>query len=225
MTTPHIITRYERPDPALVAELGQYSSAHIHESQGRLGYVDSGIKPIDRDMSFCGSAFTVVCHPRDNLMLQVAISYAGPGDVLIVSSGDQPAGQFGDVLANACVARGITALVTDGGVRDTREIRELGFPVFSKYVCIQGTVKETLGPINHPLIFGGQVVRPGDVVKGDCDGVVVIKREHLASAIVACREREDTEVDFIARYHRGETPIDISNYGPMLSAKGLIVEE
>lgn len=221
---PHIITKYDRPDPALVAELGQYSSAHIHESQGRLGAIDSGIKPLDRDMSFCGVAYTVVCHPRDNLMLQVAISHAGPGDVLVVSSGDQPAGQFGDVLANACVARGIAALVTDGGVRDTREIRELGFPVFSKYVCIQGTVKETLGPVNHPLIFGGQLVRPGDVIKGDCDGVVVVKREDVASALEACRKREAAEDVFIARYHAGETPIDISDYWPLLKEKGLTIE-
>ena len=220
----HVLTRYERPDPGLVAQLGCYSAAHIHEAQGRLGAVDSGIKPIDRDMSFCGSAYTVVCHPRDNLMLQVAISHAGPGDVLVVSSGDQPAGQFGDVLANACLARGITALVTDGGVRDTREIRELGFPVFSKYVCIQGTVKESLGPINHPLVFGGQLIRPGDVVKGDCDGVVVVRREDLASAVDACRQREDAEDRYIARYHAGETPIDISDYWPLLRGKGLTIE-
>ncbi len=220
----HVLTRYERPDPELVAQLGAYSAAHIHEAQGRLGAVDSGIKPIDRDMSFCGSAYTVVCHPRDNLMLQVAISHAGPGDVLVVSSGDQPAGQFGDVLANACLARGITALVTDGGVRDTREIRELGFPVFSKYVCIQGTVKESLGPINHPLIFGGQLIRPGDVVKGDCDGVVVVRREDLASAVEACRVREEAEDRYIARYHAGETPIDISDYWPLLRGKGLTIE-
>lgn len=220
----HVLTRYERPDPELVAQLGAYSAAHIHEAQGRLGAVDSGIKPIDRDMSFCGSAYTVVCHPRDNLMLQVAISHAGPGDVLVVSSGDQPAGQFGDVLANACLARGITALVTDGGVRDTREIRELRFPVFSKYVCIQGTVKESLGPINHPLIFGGQLIRPGDVVKGDCDGVVVVRREDLASAVEACRVREEAEDRYIARYHAGETPIDISDYWPLLRGKGLTIE-
>ncbi|MGE2772264.1 hypothetical protein ACQGAO_28835 [Rhodococcus sp. 1.20] len=124
----HVKTKIDRADKDLIAELGTFSAATIHEAQGRKGSLHPAIKPIDRDMKFCGSAFTVKCHPRDNLMLQVAISYAQPGDVLIVSSGDQAAGQFGDVLANACVARGITALVTDGGVRDTREIRELGIP-------------------------------------------------------------------------------------------------
>ncbi|MBY6410213.1 4-carboxy-4-hydroxy-2-oxoadipate aldolase/oxaloacetate decarboxylase [Rhodococcus sp. BP-252] len=220
----HVTTKIDRPAKELVDELGAFSAATIHEAQGRSGAFDSGIKPIDRDMSFCGPAFTVVCHPRDNIMLQVAISYAQPGDVLIVSSGDQPAGQFGDVLANACVARGIAALVTDGGVRDSREIRELGFPVFSKHVCIQGTVKESLGPINQPLVFGGQLVRPGDVIKGDCDGVVLTRREEVRSAIDACRERDAAEAEYIERYKRGETPIQVSNLAAVLESKGLTVD-
>ncbi|MFI6364896.1 4-carboxy-4-hydroxy-2-oxoadipate aldolase/oxaloacetate decarboxylase [Nocardia sp. NPDC050630] len=221
----HVTTKIDRADHALIAELGTFSAATIHEAQGRKGALDSGIKPIDRDMSFCGSAFTVICHPRDNIMLQVAISYAQPGDVLVVASGDQPAGQFGDVLANACAARGISALVTDGGVRDTREIRELGFPVFAKHVCIEGTVKETLGPINQPLVFGGQVIYPGDVIKGDCDGVVVVRREEVRSVIAASRERDSAEATYIERYKTGETPIQVSNLAAILEAKGLTVDQ
>lgn len=221
----HVITRIDRADSRLIEELGRFSAATIHEAQGRKGALDSGIKPIDRDMAFCGSAFTVVCHPRDNIMLQVAISYAQPGDVLVVASGDQPAGQFGDVLANACVARGIAALVTDGGVRDSREIRELGFPVFAKHVCMQGTVKESLGPINQPLVFGGQLIRPGDVVKGDCDGVVVVRRDEVEFAIAASAERDAAEAAYIARYQNGETPIEVSNLAAVLEAKGLTVDQ
>ncbi|WP_433621761.1 4-carboxy-4-hydroxy-2-oxoadipate aldolase/oxaloacetate decarboxylase [Nocardia sp. CA-120079] len=221
----HVTTKIDRADPVLIDELGAFSAATIHEAQGRKGALDSDIKPIDRDMSFCGSAFTVVCHPRDNIMLQVAISYAQPGDVLVVASGDQPAGQFGDVLANACAARGISALVTDGGVRDTREIRELGFPVFAKHVCIEGTVKETLGPVNQPLVLGGQVIYPGDIVKGDCDGVVVIRREEIRSAIAASRERDSAEATYIERYKTGETPIQVSNLAAILEAKGLTVDQ
>ena len=220
----HVTTKIDRADRRLIDELGRFSAATIHEAQGRKGALDSAIKPIDRDMAFCGSAFTVVCHPRDNIMLQVAISYAQPGDVLVVSSGDQPAGQFGDVLANACVARGIAALVTDGGVRDTREIRELGFPVFTKHVCMQGTVKESLGPINQPLVFGGQLVYPGDVVKGDCDGVVIIHRDEVEFAIAASRDRDAAEAAFIDRYRNGETPIEVSNLAAVLEAKGLTVD-
>lgn len=221
----HVTTKVDRADRALIDELGTFSAATIHEAQGRKGALDSGIKPIDRDMSFCGSAFTVVCHPRDNLMLQVAISYAEPGDVLVVSSGDQPAGQFGDVLANACVARGITALVTDGGIRDSREIRELGFPVFAKHICMEGTVKETLGPINQPLVIGGQLIRPGDVLKGDCDGVVLVERAEVAFAIEASRQRDAAEAAYIERYKNGETPIQVSGLGPILEAKGLTVDQ
>jgi 4-hydroxy-4-methyl-2-oxoglutarate aldolase len=220
----HVTTKIDRADRALIDELSTFSSATIHEAQGRKGALDSAIKPIDRSMSFCGSAFTVVCHPRDNIMLQVAISYAQPGDVLVVSSGDQPAGQFGDVLANACVARGISALVTDGGVRDTREIRELGFPVFSKYVCMEGTVKETLGPVNQPLVFGGKIIHPGDVVKGDCDGVVVVRRDEVKFAIEAAYERDAAEAAYIDRYKDGATPIEVSNLAAVLEAKGLTVD-
>jgi 4-hydroxy-4-methyl-2-oxoglutarate aldolase len=220
----HVTTKIDRADPAAVKDLATFSAATIHEAQGRKGALDPAIKPIDRDMAFCGTAFTVACHPRDNIMLQVAISYARPGDVLVVSSGDQPAGQFGDVLANACVARGIAALVTDGGVRDTREIRALGFPAFSRFVSIQGTVKESLGPVNQPLVLGGQLIRPGDVVKGDCDGVVVVAREDAAEVVEACRAREEAEAGYIRRYRDGETPLTVSRLTEVLRAKGLTVD-
>lgn len=220
----HVTTRINRADQDLIDEVSTFSAATIHEAQGRRGALDSAIKPIDRTMAFCGSAFTVVCHPRDNIMLQVAISYAQPGDVLVVSSGDQPAGQFGDVLANACVARGISALVTDGGVRDTREINELGFPVFAKFVCMEGTVKETLGPINQPLLLGGQIIHPGDVVKGDCDGVVIVRRDDVKFVIEAAYERDAAEAAHIDRYKNGATPIEVSNLAAILEAKGLTVD-
>ena len=160
----HVRTKFERPAADLVEQLGQYSSATIHEAQGRLGAFDSSIKPIDRSMSFCGPAVTVGCAPKDNLMLQVGIHYAQAGDVLVVSAGEYTeAGTFGDVLGTAMHSKGLAALVTDSGVRDTADLIELGLPVFSRSVCIKGTVKETLGPINHPLVFAGQLVEPGDL--------------------------------------------------------------
>jgi len=217
-----LITTIDRPDTHLVDQLSKYPSATIHEAQGRLGALDSAIKPIDRDMSLCGPAFTVVCAPRDNIMLQVAISYANPGDVIVVSAGEYTeAGSFGDVLANACMARGIAGLVTDTGVRDTQEIRRLGLPVFSLNVSIKGTVKETLAPINEPITVGGQVIRPGDIIRGDADGVVVIRKEDIDFAIESSRAREDAEAGFIEQYKQGKTPIEVSNLGPILAAKGL----
>jgi 4-hydroxy-4-methyl-2-oxoglutarate aldolase len=217
-----LITTIDRPEPHTIDQLNKYGSATIHEAQGRLGALDSVIKPIDRDMSLCGPAFTVVCAPRDNIMLQVAISYAQPGDVIVVSAGGYTeAGSFGDVLANACLARGIAGLVTDTGVRDTVEIRRLGLPVFSRSISIKGTVKETLAPLNEPVTVGGQVIRPGDIVRGDADGVVVIRKEDIDFAITSSQAREDAEAGYIEQYKQGKTPIEVSNLGPVLAAKGL----
>ena len=222
----HVRTRIQRPEPALVTGLAQYSSATIHEAQGRRGALDSALKPIDRSMSFCGPAVTVVCAPRDNLMLQVAIHYAEPGDVLVVSAGEfSEAGTFGDVLGTAMHSKGLAALVTDSGVRDTADLIELGLPVFSRSICIKGTVKETLGPINHPIVFGGQLVEPGDLVKGDADGVVLVKAADVEWVIEACAKREAVEAEQRAAYRAGGTTIDLCNLVDKLAAKGLLVEE
>ena len=222
----HVRTKINRPDPALVDALGQYSSATIHEAQGRRGALDSDIKPVDRRMKFCGPATTVVCAPQDNLMLQVGIHYAQPGDVLIVSAGEyREAGTFGDVLGTAMHTKGLAALVTDSGVRDTDDLIELGLPVFSRSVCIKGTVKETLGPINHPIIMGGQLIEPGDVIKGDADGVVLVKAADVEWVIGACAAREADEAETREKYRAGGTTIELCNLVEKLAAKGLLVEE
>ena len=222
----HVKTRIERPDPALVAELAKYGTATIHEAQGRLGAMSSRLKPVDRSMSLCGPAFTVKCAPRDNIMLQVAIAYANPGDVIVVSAGEyEEAGSFGDVLANACLAKGIAGLVTDTGVRDTAELIRLGFPVFSLSTCIKGTVKETIGQVNDPVIVGGELIYPGDVIRGDADGLVVVRREHAAYAAERSREREAAEAGYIAAYKAGRSVIEVSNLAGVLAAKGLTTDE
>jgi 4-hydroxy-4-methyl-2-oxoglutarate aldolase len=223
---PHVNTKFDRPDPHLVERLAAYSSATIHEAQGRLGALTSAIKPVDNAMSLCGPAFTVRCAPRDNIMLQVAIACAQPGDVIVVSAGEYAeAGSFGDVLANACIAKGIGGLVTDTGVRDTRELRELGFPVFSFSVSVKGTVKETIGPLAEPVLIGGEIVRPGDVVRGDADGVVVVRREDLGRTILRSAERVDAEAGYIAAYRAGKSVIEVSNLAPVLTAKGLVIDD
>ncbi|GHA02294.1 4-carboxy-4-hydroxy-2-oxoadipate aldolase/oxaloacetate decarboxylase [Streptomyces purpurascens] len=221
-----VSTKFERPDAALVERLRAFSSATIHEAQGRLGALDSVIKPVDHRMSLCGPAFTVQCAPRDNLMLQTAIAYARPGDVIVVSAGAyEEAGSFGDVLANACRSKGLGGLITDTGVRDTEDLRALGFPVFSRSISIKGTVKETVGPMCEPVTVGGVLVRPGDVMRADADGVVLVRREDAAEVAAASQERVDTEADYIAAYRAGRTVIDICNLEPLLAAKGLVIEE
>jgi 4-hydroxy-4-methyl-2-oxoglutarate aldolase len=225
MSIPHVTTRIERADAASIARLGQFTAATIHEAQGRRGAISSAIKPIDRDSSFVGSAFTVVCAPRDNIMLQVAIHYAQPGDVLIVAAaGLADAGLFGDVLGNAAKAKGIAAVVTDSGVRDTQELRALGLPVFSGSVSIRGTVKETLGHINQPLVFGGELVYPGDVVKGDADGVVVVRRGEVDEVAELSRARDENEARLIELYRAGGTTIDLCGLHVVLRSKGITTD-
>jgi 4-hydroxy-4-methyl-2-oxoglutarate aldolase len=222
---PHIITKIERASPEDVAALSKFGSATIHEAQGRLGALSSRIKPIDRSMSLCGPAFTVFCAPRDNIMLQLAIHYAQAGDVIVVSAGEYTeAGSFGDVLGNACVAKGIAGVVTDTGVRDTKELIALGLPVFSLSVCIKGTVKETLGQINGPIVMGDEIIRPGDVIRGDADGCVMVRREDAAEVARKSAEREEAEAGYIAAYKSGRTIIDVCNLEAVLKAKGLTTD-
>ncbi|MDQ0689440.1 4-carboxy-4-hydroxy-2-oxoadipate aldolase/oxaloacetate decarboxylase [Arthrobacter sp. W4I7] len=222
----HVKTTVDRPSADAVSRLAKFSSATIHEAQGRKGALSSRIKPIDRSMSFCGPATTVRCAPRDNLMLQVAIHYAEPGDVILAAAGEyEEAGTFGDVLGNAMKAKGLAGLVTDSGVRDTQDLIELGLPVFSGSVSIKGTVKETIGPINHPVVFGDEIIYPGDVLRGDADGVVVVRKDEIEEVIRLSQERDDAERELISLYKAGGTTIDLCNLTDVLKAKGLLVEQ
>ncbi|WP_164202987.1 4-carboxy-4-hydroxy-2-oxoadipate aldolase/oxaloacetate decarboxylase [[Micrococcus luteus] ATCC 49442] len=222
----HVKTTIERPTADAISQLAKFSSATIHEAQGRKGALSSRIKPIDRSMSFCGPATTVRCAPRDNLMLQVAIHYAQPGDVILAAAGEyEEAGTFGDVLGNAMKAKGLAGLVTDSGVRDTQDLIELGLPVFSGSVSIKGTVKETIGPINHPVVFGDEIIYPGDVLRGDADGVVVVRKDEIEEVIRLSQERDDAERELISLYKAGGTTIDLCNLTDVLKAKGLLVEQ
>ncbi|MFF2245030.1 4-carboxy-4-hydroxy-2-oxoadipate aldolase/oxaloacetate decarboxylase [Arthrobacter sp. NPDC058130] len=222
----HVKTTIDRPDADAVSRLAKFSSATIHEAQGRKGALSSRIKPIDRDMSFCGPAVTVRCAPRDNLMLQVAIHYAQEGDVILAAAGEyEEAGTFGDVLGNAMKAKGLAGLVTDSGVRDTKDLIELGLPVFSGSVSIKGTVKETIGPINHPVVFGDEIIYPGDVLRGDADGVVVVRKDEIEDVIRLSQERDDAERELISLYKAGGTTIDLCKLTDVLKAKGLLVEQ
>lgn len=221
----HIKKMPVRPSAAEVAALAKFSPATIHEAQGRRGALSSRIKPVDYRMKLCGPAFTVRCAPRDNIMLQLAINYAQPGDIIVVSGGEyEEAGAFGDVLANACLAKGIGGLVTDSGVRDSLQLRELGFPVFSLSVCIKGTVKETLTSTNDPIVVGGELIHPGDIIVGDADGLVVVRREEALEVAKLSQAREDAEAGYIAAYKAGKSVVEVSKLEAVLKAKGLTVE-
>ncbi|WP_313612948.1 4-carboxy-4-hydroxy-2-oxoadipate aldolase/oxaloacetate decarboxylase [Agrobacterium sp.] len=221
----HIKDIAERPSKADIDALSKFSPATIHEAQGRRGALSSRLKPVDYKMKLCGPAFTVKCAPRDNIMLQLAINYAKPGDIIVVSAGEyEEAGSFGDVLANACLAKGIGGLVTDTGVRDTMQLRDLGFPVFSLSVCIKGTVKETIAAVNDSIIVGGEIINPGDIIVGDADGLVVVRREEAQETARLSQIREDAEAGYIEAYKQGKSVVEVSNLEAVLKAKGLVVD-
>ncbi|QNE36759.1 4-carboxy-4-hydroxy-2-oxoadipate aldolase/oxaloacetate decarboxylase [Leifsonia shinshuensis] len=222
----HVRTSIERPDADIVARLGVFSAATIHEAQGRKGALSHRIKPLADSMEFCGPAVTVQASPGDNIMVQVGISYAAPGDVVVVAAGELAhSGSFGDVLATAAQSKGLAAFVTDSGVRDSNDIRAMGFPVFSGSVSIEGTVKETLGTVNEPLVVGGQLVYPGDILKGDADGIVVVRKAEAEAVIDLCQQREDNE-DVLRARHRAQegSVVELHGLVEKLKTKGLVVE-
>jgi len=216
----NIVRNIERPRPELLDAISRFSPATLHEASGRRGALHSRIKPIYPGMQASGPAITVSCHPGDNLMLISAINLAHPGDVLVVSAGDQPEqGGFGEVLATACLAKGIAALVTDASVRDGPAIRRRGFNVFAYGLCVKGTVKETLGTINQRIHLGGVTVDPGDFVSADDDGVVVVPKHLIADVARISAQREDKEAVIMARLEQGGDIMELSGMDKILSAK------
>lgn len=200
-------------DPALLRRALALSTASIHEAQDRTGALPSAIKPVAPTMRLAGRAFTVACPAGHNLNIHRAIIQAAPGDVLVVSTGDGwEYGYWGEILSRAAQARGLAGLVIDGGVRDADAIETIGLPVFSRPLCIRGTGKAEGGALNRPLQIGDVVIRPGDVVIGDRDGVVMTPADRLAAVIDASEAREEKERRILDRLAAGETTLGIYGF-------------
>jgi 4-hydroxy-4-methyl-2-oxoglutarate aldolase len=219
-------TRVRRADPAAVEALSAFGVATVHEAMGRVGLLRPYVRPVYPGARLCGPAVTVLLQPGDNWMLHVAAEQIHEGDVVVAAcTTESEDGFFGELLATSFRARGARGLVIDGGVRDVADLEDMDFPVFARAVNAKGTVKATLGSVNVPIVCANALVRPGDVVVADTDGVVVVPVERAAEVAAASARREAAEEGKRQRFRAGELGLDLYSMRAPLAELGLRYED
>jgi len=219
---PTIVRRIQRADAEVIRTLGELGVATVHEAQGRTGLMRPYMRPIYPSARAAGSAITVSSHPGDNLMIHAAMEFCQAGDILVVSTTSESTdGMFGELLAVSCRARGVVGLVIDAGCRDVADIAAMNFPVWSKAITAQGTVKSAAGSVNVPIVCAGAAVQPGDVIVADADGVVVVPRQAAAGIAKLGNERVAKEQKSRERLRNGELGLDFYGLRAKLTELGV----